>query len=112
MNVGLLFAALMVGHFLADYPLQGDFLSRAKNRKTPIPGVPWAQALFAHAGIHAGVVWLVTGLWWLGVAEFVAHAMIDDAKCCGRLTFNQDQALHTLCKAAWVAAAIWWVMPK
>ena len=32
---------LMVGHALADYPLQGDFLAKAKNRTAPIPGVPW-----------------------------------------------------------------------
>jgi hypothetical protein len=35
---------LIAGHALADYPLQGDFLSRAKNRSAPIPGFPWWQA--------------------------------------------------------------------
>lgn len=41
MNGFALFAALVAGHALADYPLQGDFLARAKNRAAPIPGVPW-----------------------------------------------------------------------
>lgn len=27
-----MFGALMLAHALADYPLQGDFLSKAKNR--------------------------------------------------------------------------------
>lgn len=96
---------LLVGHALADYPLQGDFLSKAKNRAMPIPGVPWWQALGAHATIHGGVVGLVTGTWWLGVAEAVVHAITDDAKCKGRISFNQDQAIHIACKVAWVLIA-------
>ena len=99
-----LFAALVVGHAVADYPLQGAFLSKAKNRAAPIPGVPWYQALGAHAVMHGGAVWLLTGMWWLGALEAVAHAWIDDRKCTGRLTFNQDQALHLLCKFVWVLA--------
>lgn len=102
-EMGLL---LVVGHALADYPLQGDFLSKAKNRTAPIPGVPWWQALGAHSVIHGGAVGLITGIWWLGVAEAVAHALIDDAKCKGRLTFNQDQALHLGFKALWLATAV------
>lgn len=48
--------ALMIGlHMLADYPLQGDFLAKAKNRRVPVPGVPWWQALGAHSiGRKAG----------------------------------------------------------
>lgn len=47
---------------------------------------------------------------WLGVAEFAAHAITDDTKCRGRLTFNQDQAIHVACKVAWVAIA-WSLRP-
>lgn len=101
-----MFLTLLFAHFLADYPLQGDFLARAKNRTAPIPGVPWWQAMTAHAGIHAGGVALVTGFWFLGVVEFVAHFAIDSAKCSGRIGYNTDQALHALCKAAYVAI-IW-----
>lgn len=97
---------LLLGwHALADYPLQGDFLAKAKNRLAAIPGVPWYQALGAHAFIHAAGVALITGNLWLGLGELVAHALIDDAKCSGRLNFNQDQALHVACKVAW--ALIW-----
>lgn len=98
---------LIAGHALADYPLQGDFLSKAKNRNAPIPGVPWWQALWAHSAIHGGVVGIITGIWWLGVAEFVAHFIIDDAKCTGKISFNQDQMLHVVFKAIWLIVAIY-----
>ena len=98
-----LLALLMVGHYLADYPLQGEFLSRAKNHKAPIPGVPWYHALIAHASIHGGAVWLITGYWQLGLLETVCHAVIDHYKCAGKIGFNTDLALHLLCKVIWVA---------
>jgi len=98
---------LLAAHALCDYPLQGDFLAKAKNRSAPIPGVPWQQAMAAHAMIHAGVVALITGIWWLAVAEFTIHWLTDDAKCRGRLTFNQDQAVHVICKLAWWGVACW-----
>lgn len=100
-----MFAALIVAHAVADYPLQGDFLAKAKNRFAPLPGTPWYQALGAHAIMHGGAVWLVTGIWWLGLLETIAHASIDDRKCAGRLSFNQDQTLHTICKLLWVFLA-------
>jgi hypothetical protein len=104
--------ALLMGHALADYPLQGDFLARGKNASAPIPGVPWQTILASHALIHAGFVWLFTGSLWLGLAEFVAHALIDHAKCTGRLgsnperAFNIDQGLHVACKVLWAVIAV------
>ena len=103
-RAGLLFS-LIAGHALADYPLQGDFLAKAKNRTAPIPGVPWWQALGAHAIIHGGIVAHVTKRPLLGVAEAVVHAITDDLKCRGKLTFNQDQAIHAACKVLWAALA-------
>ena len=47
---------LVVAHFLCDFPLQGDFLAKAKNPEAPLPGVPWQWAMLAHAAIHAGAV--------------------------------------------------------
>lgn len=99
---------LFAGHALADYPLQGDFLANGKNRTKPIPGVPWQQVLAAHAMIHGGVVALVTGIWWLFFAEAVIHAVTDDAKCRGKISFNTDQTIHYICKVAWLAVA-WWL---
>lgn len=94
---------LLAGHALCDYPLQGDFLAKAKNRANPIPGVPWYQALGAHALIHGGMVALVTKSPLMGVAETVIHAVTDDLKCKGKLSFNQDQAIHVGCKLLWAA---------
>lgn len=99
---------LLVGHVLADYPLQGDFLAKAKNRFAPIPGVPWWQALSAHALIHGGMVGLITGYWWFGLFEFAAHWRIDYAKCKGDISFNEDQYLHVLCKFVWVVWVLLW----
>lgn len=64
---------MLAGHALADRPLQGDEISRGKNRALN-PGGLWLQYLAVHGLIHGGAVALVTGLWWLGAAEAVAHA--------------------------------------
>ena len=97
-----LFALLLFAHFLFDYPLQGDFLSRAKNRFDPIPHVPWYQAMFAHTAMHGLAVWVITGIPLLGLAEMAIHWITDDLKLRGELTFNQDQAIHITCKVVWV----------
>ena len=93
--------AMIGAHALADYPLQGDFLAKAKNRAMPIPGVPWWQALGAHAIIHGAAVAAITKSPALGIAETVVHAITDDLKCNGRLSYNQDQAIHLACKVLW-----------
>lgn len=107
-----LFGQLVAAHALADYPLQGDFLAKAKNRTAPIPGVPWWQALGAHAAIHGGMVAHLTGLPSLGVAEAVVHAITDDLKCAGRISFNQDQAIHLGCKLLWAFIATRSLLPN
>ena len=89
-----LFILLTFGHFLADYPLQGDFLARAKNLVNPIAGVPWYQAMAAHCGIHAGFVFLITGSFLCTGIEFVFHFLIDVSKCEGKISYNIDQAMH------------------
>lgn len=106
MSAALMLFAMIAGHALADYPLQGDFLAKGKNRTAPIPGMPWWQLLGAHAVIHGGMVAAITGSLWLGLAETAAHALIDDAKCTGKIGFNTDQALHLVCKLLWVMIAV------
>jgi hypothetical protein len=101
-----LFAMMVVAHALFDYPLQGDFLSKAKNRANPIPGVPWYQAMAAHSIIQGGAVWFLTGSIWLGLAEAWCHFCIDDMKCRNRIGFNEDQAFHIGCKALWAFVMI------
>jgi hypothetical protein len=94
---------LLAGHALCDYPLQGDFLAKGKNQKSPLLGVPWYQCLGAHALIHGGMVALITKDVRLGIAETLIHAATDYAKCAGKLTFNQDQAIHYGCKLVYAA---------
>lgn len=102
-HLGML-ALMLAGHALADYPLQGDWLSKAKNHKLSlVPGETiWPMALISHAAIHAAVVYLITGYWLVAVLELFFHTVIDYMKCDGHLTYNQDQALHVLCKVMWI----------
>lgn len=97
-----MFVMLVVGHALADYPLQGDFLAKAKNKWAPIPGVPWGWAMFSHCTIHAGFVWFVTGLLTLFVVELIAHGVIDTFKCANKISFNLDQGAHIWLKWVYV----------
>lgn len=98
-----LLALLIAAHMLADYPLQGDFLARGKNRTAPIPGIPWQHPMAAHCTIHGGLVGIITGSLWLGLAETVAHWLTDDAKCRGKISYHMDQSIHIGCKVVWVA---------
>lgn len=97
---------MLIGHAVADYPLQGDWLSKAKNPTLQlVPGeVIWPMALLSHSAIHAGAVKLATGSWVLAGAEFIAHTAIDYSKCRGVITYNQDQIAHVACKLCWASA--------
>ena len=99
---------LLVGHAVADYPLQGDFLAKGKNHRAPLPGIPWWQCLTAHALIHSGAVLLIGHNLPLAIAEFVCHWSIDWAKSEGAFGFNVDQALHVGCKLLWAAFLSWY----
>lgn len=103
------FLALAVGHAIADFPLQGEFLATCKNRhvlaKLGDPQRPpsiWITCMLVHCVTHAGAVWLITGSFFLGVVELVVHFLIDVAKCEGYTNFNVDQILHMVCKASYV----------
>lgn len=95
----LMMALMLYGaHWLCDYPLQGQFLSDAK-AKGPLR----FYHLLAHAGIHGAAVALVTGNVWIGLAEWLAHTIIDELKVRGKTSFELDQALHIICKVIWLA---------
>lgn len=104
-NFLLMAIALIGAHCFFDYAGQGDFMSNAKNRLKPIPTVPWQTILASHAAIHGAAVALITGIWWLFLAEAIIHFITDDAKCQNKITFNQDQAIHLVCKAVWLLIA-------
>lgn len=104
-NAASMLFMMAAGHALADGPLQNSEMSKGKRSPFPL----WrAQCLAVHGLIHGGVVALVTGLWWLGAAETVAHASIDFVKGSGRINHAVDQALHMACKVCWCVIAIAW----
>jgi hypothetical protein len=104
---------LLVWHALADYPLQGDFIAEWKNPKKKSNEWPyfeknpiWLWVMGAHCMIHAGGVYMITLSWVCALIEFATHWAIDTARCKGRISFIQDQALHLVTKAVivlWVA---------
>lgn len=97
---------MIAGHYLADYPLQGDFLAKAKNRHTDVGMANWKHALTAHAMIHSLPVALATGSMILGLAEALVHGFTDYYKCEGKITLNQDQAIHIGSKVVWAVLAV------
>jgi hypothetical protein len=108
-----MFFALVIGHAVADYPLQGEFLAMCKNRRFLVrlkdpqrPPELWVYCMAAHCLIHAGAVWVITGSVALGVVELVLHWLLDQAKCEGKTTFAMDQWGHVVCKAGYVVVGV------
>lgn len=93
------FFLLMFGHFLADFPLQQEYLATAKDpTKNPIE--IWTVALLAHCTIHAGIVFVLTGSMKLAMFMLGTHILIDVSKCVGFFgktprAFLVDQLFHT-----------------
>jgi hypothetical protein len=119
-NPWALLFALIIGHALADYPLQGKFLAIRKNRHIKSidytgdsPQQIWIYCLSAHSLVHAGAVWVIAAGFGVasaamyGFIEFVLHWLIDFAKCEKWTNFHQDQGLHLLSKVFYVAAIYW-----
>ena len=109
MSLGTTVFWLLVGHAVADFWAQSDALAQMKNRNRPNTRVPpgqkpqtmWPYALTAHALMHGGVVALITGNVWLGIAETVAHWLIDFGKCENWYGIHEDQTMHVGCKLVW-----------
>lgn len=96
---------LLLMHALADFPLQGDFLARAKFGS--VPGIPGWYALATHSLIHAGFVFWITDSLVFFTIEFVAHYAIDTLKIKNRISFLVDQVLHIGCKVAYAAVIVY-----
>ena len=98
----------LVGHALGDYVFQRDIMAKSKSRhaeiyKTASSGFPgWYYWLFSHALVHGGAVFLISGSALLGIIETVLHMIIDFGKCEHWFSIHTDQALHLLCKLAYV----------
>ena len=98
---------LLLGHFLGDYPLQGDKMAVEKCPGCDKP-MNWRWWLLAHSATHGFIVACLTGIPSIGLAEVGAHAVIDYGKCKLRYSLLVDQALHWLCKVCWVLwIALW-----
>ena len=96
---------LIFAHFLMDYPLQGDFIGRFKNRHVKSVGVPWYHLMIAHAWMHAGAVMFITDNPIFALIELIVHFFTDCAKCEGWINIHVDQAIHIGCK---IAYAYYW----
>ena len=119
LHPAVLLFAFIIGHALADYPLQGKFLAIRKNRHIKsvdytgdTPSSLWVYCLSAHSLVHSGVIWLIMEGFHLPNAplfafiEFVLHWIIDFAKCERWTNFHADQALHMVCKITYVIVLI------
>jgi hypothetical protein len=101
--------AFTIKQFVVDFPLQNNWMARGKERAE---GNLPPTAL--HAGIHGAstaliAILAVPGQWWLGLADFIIHFVIDFGKAAiSRRTkwkpedaafwtlFGFDQMLHHL----------------
>lgn len=96
---------MIAAHALFDFPLQGDVVAENKNRnnKTSLQlSVNWWYWMASHCLSHGFAVAYLTGSWFLGFAETVTHFAIDFGKCENAYSIHVDQALHILCKIAWI----------
>lgn len=89
---------LIFVHALGDAALQPPHMAKGKCRRGTSDLHAWPFWLTAHAIIHGGLVYLVTGSLGFGIAEIVLHALIDFFKCEKLYGCAVDQALHGLCK--------------
>lgn len=99
---------LISGHALADLTLQTDFVATFKNRhaKFPTGETIWPYVLASHCLFHGALVYLSTQSVNLGIAETIAHFVIDFCKCEKLFGFHADQALHIACKFVWAYLAV------
>jgi len=103
-----IFFKLLIGHAFGDFVFQSEWMAKHKNRNRssiPPPGqkqqTVWVYVLTSHALVHGGIVWLLTGNMWLGLAETIAHWCIDFGKCENWYGIHMDQWLHFACKCVW-----------
>lgn len=108
------FFLLVCAHFLADFPLQTEFMAVGKRPGVIAFGVPWYVILSAHATIHGGATYAallaahVALAPALGIAtvEIAAHWLIDYAKGRGMFGAVADQVAHITCKAAYATMLV------
>ena len=98
------FFKLCIGHAIGDFWAQSSEMRKGKGWKNQVMSdnvKVWPYALTAHAAIHAGAVWVITGSGILALAEFICHWCIDYGKCSGWYNAHVDQSAHIGCKLMW-----------
>jgi hypothetical protein len=105
---------LLVGHAVADYPLQSDSMAIGKNKRLNLAyrEVPWYYWMASHALVHGGAVTIMTGSVYLGFAECLLHFVIDVLKCEKITTIHIDQFLHVACKVVWAGVVTYFATLK
>jgi hypothetical protein len=106
---------MLCGHAVADFMLQHPWVAQNKNRNAQTTGhdpklhgprqTIWPYVLTAHALTHGAGVYLATGSSSLGLAETVAHWLIDFGKCERWYGIHADQWMHIGCKVVWALLA-------
>lgn len=96
-------------HFICDYCWQSDTVAREKSPSSTTElqrQVPWYYWMMGHASMHGVAVALITKHVWLGIAEVLAHFVIDYGKCRKRYNIHHDQIFHLVCKLVWASIAV------
>lgn len=93
--VFFLLVVFQVKHFVADYPLQREYML-----KKTLAGwdflLPLAVHCAVHAGLTLGIVLVVKpSLWWLAVVDFVIHFFMDRIKSSPRYLGRFNDRLKT-----------------
>ena len=98
--MSVLFANLLLAHFLSDFPLQWDRMV-ADKRQRLLRG----YGLYVHGLIVAGISWLAIGYWsywWLAALVAVSHFLMGSLEAAGLtiaaksiLRFNDDDGPRT-----------------
>lgn len=124
MEIVILFVLFFIKHFLADYPLQTEYMLR---KSSHIWG--WKLPLTAHCLVHAGLTYAVltavniglfpisyTTILFIVALEFVLHWFIDawKARLCNAkpnetafwIALGADQMLHYLTYALIITLVI------
>ena len=81
-DILVLYLAFRAKQVICDFFLQTSWMASVKGSPFNMGG---AKALGLHAGIHSAFTFLLMfifapAFWWLGLVDFLVHAMIDKLK--------------------------------
>lgn len=88
-----IYIAFRTKQFVCDFLLQTDWMALTKGQ----PGIQGYKALFMHTAVHGTgttliMLVLVPSFWWLGLVDFIVHALVDRLK--GIYTLQKGWGYH------------------